>query len=1136
MSKTTSSDQEPVVKQVKTDEPVHSELNDTVSPSRSLPPFHRQFTSKLFALAFCILLVLVLTSVLFWQSSQQTKSVIQTQVLPLQEKIKQLESLQQSKLIVDELLSGDSEKNWLALHTQLIAQNQQLLRLNSNNTHIYQQWLNQNKVARDVVERAHGNKSRNQQLKQSSIIQIQLMLFSVTNISDTKNSHEKVLYQQLQANKKNDTIALSRSRAYVRAVKQLQNIEKIKNILAEMLTSFEHLTLRTSQEEFELLRLSVEQLFARTKLLQEDKTKAISELVQQVASFKGIVLSEQMALAKWQGYLRLMQSYSLDLKVQKQQIESLLLEPKVNLAPTSSNTLGQLLASYNIHLTDHEIVLILLLVIGVTLIAFSLLLLKIHKQIKNASYHSFAQITQSLHDNEASNINASSQEIEQIVLHIKSLSKPEHDEQEYQVLLNKNQFNEKLINEQKLAFEQLVEDCDVQQKEKHEQVSEQFSYESKRYHYLKDKILTYLVQESSSKNSKSVTLGYEESESAAPPLNHLYEILEQFQLASEIQSNNCILMLNDFNLLEELNCILLNKQLEHSLNNNQLFISYDDKIVPRSNFDVHLVQQLFSLLIDISLQQCQGALLHLILQLQDKNDGQQVIRFNVKVISSNITDLPDTIKQLVQIRRNKEMSASLVEVFKVFLTQLHGENLVAQPIDDGYQLIFDMPLAKSSTVNHNETPSEEHENIALAETRVMLLSTNNVVTSIIENLVLANTGKFEKISRMDSFSQLMSAKHLERNKLDLLIMDSDMGKVELSFIEQAISSLPASLKPKLMVLQSSTLSYQQFGFYAQAEQPLCKVKLLENIASLLAAASNNNQLITADEFQQKRYINSQHQVLLAVKSPQQYQQLQRLLQSLGLQVLFVCNEITLEREWQTGRYSILITEFAQAIWLDMEAQPTMPIGIFGLSNIIAPPELAESDNHNDFVGWTFGKLVSDISLTELESNLLPWLKKAPSKSVPLVKENIDKIYPQDTLVGAAIEDDGNDVIINEVALCLTEDVNSEATFNFSRYLQHQGSVELALFMLDDYSQDNHQQLTNLANAIKDKDIVNAIEAVKRLQLNADILVAEDLQQLCSKWLTLLADDEALSDFNKVNNLLKDTQQVLHAVDSYAETI
>lgn len=1111
-------------------------------PTNTLSPFSRQFTPKLLASAVSIIIAILLILVLFWQNKQQTQSIIQNQLLPLQQQVQQLESLQQAKFIVDELLRGDSDKNWLKLHADLIALNRQLLRLSSNHSSIYQRWFNQNKVASDAVERAEKNKSRNQQLKQSSVIQLQLMLFSITSISDVKNDHEKVLYRQLQLDKSNDTVTLNRANAYAKAVRQAHNIKQLKSLLTELLTSFEGLTIVTSQADFDVLRLGVEQLFAQTKLLQGDNTKVISEFFQQVDSFKSIVLDEQMALAKWQGYLRLMQSYNIDLYAQKVKIATLLSRPKIIPAASNNSSISLFLADNNIYLSSHEITIILMLAIGFSLAVLFVFLWKIKQQIKLSSQQSLTLIEQSMSGNGADVIEANCFETAEIIRQIQLLATPEHNEQDYQALQGQVTANELFIEEQKQAFSLLAASSDVQQLEKSEQVTEQYNHELQRYDYLKGEVLSQLSQQinsfshSQNKNNNRV-VAEDNLATTTSTLNSFYDTLELFELASYLQSNNALLTLCDVNLLAELHCVLVNKNVEQSANNNQLLLSHDEQVMAQSNVDIQLFQQLFNLLIDISLQECHGALFHLHLQVQDKNAGQQVIRFVAKVCSEDLIDLPETIKQLAQASENSVISSSLAEVFKILLAQLHGEGFIAQLIDGGYQVSFDMPLAIASTTNNKQLEkTKEADNVALAEVKVMLLTTNNAITSIIEKLVLACAGKFEVIARIDSFSQLTSVEHLRRHKLDLLMVTSDIAVAELSFIEQQIASLPEALQPKLMILQSPGLSIKEYGFYSQAEQTLCKTDLLHNIKHILAADEKNNLLLSAEVFQQQSYINSELQVLLAVRAPQQYQPLQRLLQWLGLQVRFVCNEISQGEHWQTGRYCLLITEFTERVWLNMTVQPLTPIGVFSLSEPIVAAEPTNSENNGCFSTWHQGQLTSKSSLTELEAHLSLWLKKSTKNNQKSASFNNDtgKNLVQSVPVDPALDKD--ELIINEVAACLTADDNSEASFDFSRYLQHQGSVELALFMLDDYSQDNHQQLACLASAIKNKNNNKAIEAVQNLQLNAKILVAYDLQQLCRQWLELLSKDKALIQLKQVNALLKDTQQVLHAVDSYAQTI
>ncbi|MCI2285799.1 hypothetical protein L3081_23495 [Colwellia sp. MSW7] len=61
--------------------------------------------------------------------------------------------------------------------------------------------------------------------------------------------------------------------------------------------------------------------------------------------------------------------------------------------------------------------------------------------------------------------------------------------------------------------------------------------------------------------------------------------------------------------------------------------------------------------------------------------------------------------------------------------------------------------------------------------------------------------------------------------------------------------------------------------------------------------------------------------------------------------------------------------------------------------------------------------------------------------------------------------------------------------------------------MDDYTQDNHQQLNLLIEALKEKNINAAKLSVAALTLNAQILTAPQLLLLCTQWTNLLSCHE-----------------------------
>jgi hypothetical protein len=218
----------------------------TTTEKEDIPP-----TQPIAALLLSIVVALVLIFALFYQQSERSRLLIDGELTPLQQQFKQLQVLQQAEYLVNELLFVDSGKNVIELQAELLAVNRQLLRLESTNTHLYQQWLNANKLTSDIVMRIHQGHVHNEQLKQSSIIQLQLMWFSVTPIINKKIAQQALLFKQLQTDHINDKLTFSRSNAYVSAIQQLHNLQQLKSLLAAVLTSFEQLTIHTSLEDLE---------------------------------------------------------------------------------------------------------------------------------------------------------------------------------------------------------------------------------------------------------------------------------------------------------------------------------------------------------------------------------------------------------------------------------------------------------------------------------------------------------------------------------------------------------------------------------------------------------------------------------------------------------------------------------------------------------------------------------------------------------------------------------------------------------------------------------------------------------------------------------------------------------------------
>ena len=1083
-------------------------------------PLHRQFTTKFIGIVLTMAIALFLIFTLFYQQGERSRFLIDTELTPLKQELKQLQTLQKAHTLVNKLLLTDNGKNFLALHTALITVNKELLQLASTHTLLYQQWLNVNKHASDIVMRTQKKHGRNEQLKQSSINQLQLILVSVTPIINQKTAQQALLFKQLNQEQANNKLTLKSTSAYAKATQQLSHLQQLRGFSIGVLTRFEQLTIHTSMDEFDLLRLDVQQILSQRDALKKDKTKAITAINQQIDTFEEIVITKQGALAKWQGYIRLAHRYKLDLKEQQKQLAQMITEPQEKITLHASSVIdelltqyNELLAQYNIKLTQEVLSKVLLLAISLFLLFFCFLLWRLRKQIKVTAHQSVILIQKSIDAEGSHSIEANCAETQEIMHQVSNIAKPVHTEQEFQQLLHQCALHQQHIDEQAQSLLSYTQDTNQQQLESTNQVAFHLEGELQRYKYLEEKVLFFIQQQQAELLNK--TANNKTSKSAQlPSLLSVYEQLKQFYLASNIRSKSAVLTLVDVNLIDEMQAILVNKQSEQQKLSNQLYFSYDEQLLIQAKLDSHLFQQLMSLFIDLALKGCQNTQLHLHLKLQDKSEGQQLVHFVIKVHSESIDTLPDAVTMLIDPQASTSAESPLVDMFSVLCAKQHGENITAHLIDEGFQFSFELPLALASL-----SAVKEQQDSKFDALKVMLLSSNKVLTEVVEKLILSVSGQVEVLTRIDSFEQQFTAKRLSKRKLDLLIVTSDVVQAHLDLVMQQINCLPTSLQPKLMVLQSPTLSLEEFGYYSQTEQLLFKELFFQNIRELFASAAKTNQLISPEQCLEAHCVARGLPILVAVQSPQKYQNLQRLLHWLGLQVSIVSHENAQRDRWQTGLYCILITEFPESALLEMASKPLVDVAVFSLTDTVPSAE-----GNAYFDKWHIGQLVTPSSLEDLKVLLAPWLEYISSDDI----ESSVLMLPENS-----IEED--EIVITELVASLTGEVE-EAAFDFSRYLHHHGSVELALFMLGDYGQDNHQKLDLLVGAIKSKAFDKAKECVLDLQLNARILAASALEQLCSQWFKLLSGDDIPGSLEEVNMLLKDTRAVLKAIDDYADSI
>lgn len=426
----------------------------------------------------------------------------------------------------------------------------------------------------------------------------------------------------------------------------------------------------------------------------------------------------------------------------------------------------------------------------------------------------------------------------------------------------------------------------------------------------------------------------------------------------------------------------------------------------------------------------------------------------------------------------------------------------------------------------------EMQAILLNQSEVTNLQNNQMSLDISKNIqadVKLDAEMFAELIRV--FSQLLLA---EQNgatlAITLALQDKNEGQQNISFtgVVKAEHKAKNASKPRLTKLtlptllqyihegnktaaESELLSYfyillarqhgdqlsvslTEQGYQLSFILPLAVMLKREQLSdsSLFVAANSTSSQPELIELVQ-RYQVQPIEILLAVKKPKEQQALFQLLRAFGLQVTLVTHVASQQQQWQSGRYALLITEFAQSPFVDFIPEfiddNRLQRGIFGLGHSFTSPEASEFSTGK--VSALTKNGYSTAAINQLKTLLSPWLRLKPSSI----------IEPCHNAVIEAV--DSNEPFVDKQKVALIPDNN--VVFDFDSYLLNQGSAELALYMLDDYVVENSTLVAELTQALASGDLTLAHATVSSLLLNGKILAATDLIEFCQHWQTLLSE-------------------------------
>ncbi|MEW6990661.1 hypothetical protein AADZ91_08210 [Colwelliaceae bacterium 6441] len=287
----------------------------------SLTPFYKQLNARLLLIFTFVLFLLILALFLLQYRDSQVLTLIEKH-LPSWENSYQ----QQAKYIeVDQLLAkiihSENSQGLVAEHQLMIATLTDLKSLSTQNKRLVEQLIYVEKNRQEHIKRLSNNYSRNQLLKQNSLIQLQLVLDELQTELADKEAKQTELFQQITQ----DKATASRAKAHVNITQSVDRLRETYQAVKNVDVLFRRLNLQYSLEEFNYLTdeisLSLALWQANFDLIESANTSE-QPLLKVLYELRQLFFIEQNTIAKWRGHIRIAQEYFQALAEHKEKLNS----------------------------------------------------------------------------------------------------------------------------------------------------------------------------------------------------------------------------------------------------------------------------------------------------------------------------------------------------------------------------------------------------------------------------------------------------------------------------------------------------------------------------------------------------------------------------------------------------------------------------------------------------------------------------------------------------------------------------------------------------------------------------------------------------------------------------------------------
>jgi hypothetical protein len=1000
-----------------------------------------------------------------------------------------------------------------------------------------------------IIETLTKNNDRNNQLKQNTIIQLQLINDQLSFNIKEKKRQTTLLLKQINLDRFTDKVTANRSKAYAKQITELSHLHQLQQTIIRALLAFQQLDLQYSILEFDDVSTELKQTLKAFIPEVSLKNTSASLLTDQLVTLDQLLFSQQNSVAKWRSHLRLARTYVEFIELQQQKLQKLVFEISAVNPSSSDNKILLIdwvpsevidfLAKQNITLNNHNLQLVILSLITLLFLMLLKLIFGTKKIIKNYGQNSVQLFTQFIGNKTTNSENESTPDIfnsmenkkiaEQFQTALEIFTTPEHSEKEYQQQLEEQQTANQNISQKVEEIQELKAYIDNLDQVTKKESLQRNSKDAINNEKLSNMVVRTMLQSQSVSIGSGVT-----SLQVYRQLARIFDWCRQNKIRSEFSSTLQSMTLIDVSLHNEIDAALLNIITDAHFQRNKIYYQQDEQLLTHAKVDIRLFQRLLNGICRLLLIDLFKANLQIHSFVIDKNDGQQIVRFDFSVTTNKtIVQVPDEIERLLLVERpesEKIISNDTLDYLCILFDSLNVTDKNVQLQDHGYLFSFTLPIAIADV-----TPDIPSQKIDLHQASIILLSNDKNTSFTIQKAISSANGILDILSKPELIVEKLTNAHLSDKKVDLVIVGSDFYAKSFEKIQQHIATLDKNIRPKLFVMQPYfNAPLERHGLFKQAANPLKSSDIQQSLANFLTADETINLALDASKFSKHQYLVTQVEVLFAIKNPTEHLLLLRILQWLGLQVKVVCQAKAMAKFWSSGRYLLLFTEFELSPFIEMAAGKGVRRDIFTFHessfSTKDSPTLAEK--------WGVSVIPELDNTDALVTLLQPWLKPKRTKVIPIEKIEKSTVLvkkPKTTDTGMLDANVQLGKIPSNVGSSKASEVYQQSPLDLDVYARNQGSAELAVIMIDDYLIEIEEATIKLFKSLEVQNYQLCISLTNNLIKVGTILAAQDFTDTCQHLLDTLKQDKKL-EHQKIMVLFGKLSHEKLLLNQFAEAI